>query len=53
VLINLVRLKGLAALVATHNLDLAARMDRALILHEGRLVEERSLADGLSSRPRD
>jgi lipoprotein-releasing system ATP-binding protein len=40
VLVNLVRLEGLAALVATHNLDLAAKMDRALVLHEGRLVED-------------
>jgi lipoprotein-releasing system ATP-binding protein len=38
-LIRLVRAEGLAALVATHNFELAARMDRALVLHEGRLVE--------------
>lgn len=38
-LIKLVRSEGLAALVATHNLELAARMDRALILHEGRLID--------------
>ena len=38
-LVDLVRAEGLAALVATHNLELAARMDRALILHEGRLLE--------------
>ena len=31
---------GVAALIATHNLDLAARMDRTLRLSEGRLVEE-------------
>jgi lipoprotein-releasing system ATP-binding protein len=36
-LVDLVRSEGLAALVATHNLELAARMDRALILHEGRI----------------
>lgn len=40
-LISLVRREGLAALIATHNLDLAAKMDRALVLHEGRLVEGR------------
>ena len=38
-LIDLVRSEGLAALVATHNLELAARMDRALVLHEGRLID--------------
>ena len=38
-LVELVRSEGLAALIATHNLDLAARMDRALVLHEGRLHE--------------
>ena len=36
---DLVRSERLAALVATHNLELAARMDRALVLHEGRLVD--------------
>ncbi len=38
-LVDLVRSAGLAALVATHNLELAARMDRTLILHEGRLYD--------------
>ncbi|HXC57187.1 MAG TPA: ABC transporter ATP-binding protein [Rhizomicrobium sp.] len=38
-LVDLVRSEGLAALVATHNLELAARMDRALVLHEGRLLD--------------
>ncbi len=38
-LVDLVRSEGLAALVATHNLELAARMDRALVLHEGKLVD--------------
>jgi len=37
-LIGLVRETGLAALVATHNLALAARMDRTLRLEDGRLV---------------
>jgi lipoprotein-releasing system ATP-binding protein len=40
-LVNLVRAEGVAALVATHNQELAAKMDRALVLHEGALVEER------------
>ena len=38
-LVNLVRAEGVAALVATHNAELAARMDRQLVLHEGRLIE--------------
>jgi lipoprotein-releasing system ATP-binding protein len=39
-LIAIVREVGLAALIATHNLDLARRMDRILTLHEGLLVED-------------
>jgi lipoprotein-releasing system ATP-binding protein len=39
-LLSLVRQSGVAALIATHNLDLAARMDRTLRLVEGILVEE-------------
>ncbi|MBV9884308.1 MAG: ABC transporter ATP-binding protein, partial [Sphingomonadaceae bacterium] len=35
--LNLVRGEGSAALVATHNERIAARMDRVLRLHEGRL----------------
>ena len=35
----LVRASGLAALVATHNMELAARMDRRVTLKEGRVVE--------------
>ena len=38
-LMNLVRRGGLAALIATHNLDLAKRMDRTLMLENGLLVE--------------
>jgi lipoprotein-releasing system ATP-binding protein len=38
-LISLVRATGLSALIATHNLDLAARMDRRLTLRNGLLVE--------------
>ena len=37
-LIELVRETGLSALIATHNLDLAARMDRIVRLEAGRLV---------------
>ena len=38
-LVELVRSAGLAALIATHNESLAARMDRKLMLREGHLVE--------------
>lgn len=37
-LMDLVRGTGLSALIATHNLDLAARMDRQIRLDAGRLV---------------
>jgi len=39
VLTEIVRASGLAALVATHNLELARRMDRRVTLREGLLVE--------------
>ncbi len=38
-LTTLVTATGLAALIATHNLELAARMDRRVTLREGRVVE--------------
>jgi lipoprotein-releasing system ATP-binding protein len=38
-LVAIVRREGVAALIATHNLQLAARMDRALVLHEGKLLD--------------
>jgi lipoprotein-releasing system ATP-binding protein len=38
-LIDVIRRQGVAALIATHNMDLAARMDRVLQMHEGKLVE--------------
>jgi lipoprotein-releasing system ATP-binding protein len=37
-LIKLVRTTGLAALIATHNPEIARRMDRAVTLREGQLV---------------
>jgi lipoprotein-releasing system ATP-binding protein len=43
-LIEIVRAEGLAALIATHNFELAARMDRALLLHQGKLVAGTELA---------
>jgi len=36
---QLVRASGLAAVVATHNMELAQRMDRRVTLQEGRVVE--------------
>ena len=41
VLLDLVRRTGLAALIATHNLELARRMDRILALEDGKVVERR------------
>ena len=38
-LIGLFKREGVAALIATHNLDLAARMDRVLRMENGQLVE--------------
>jgi lipoprotein-releasing system ATP-binding protein len=38
-LVAVVRKEGSAVLIATHNLELAAKMDRALILHDGKLVD--------------
>lgn len=39
-LFKAVRTEGVAALIATHNSDLAARMDRALMLKDGVLVAQ-------------
>jgi lipoprotein-releasing system ATP-binding protein len=36
-LIEIVRAHGLAALIATHNLELAARLDRTVMLEDGLL----------------
>jgi lipoprotein-releasing system ATP-binding protein len=38
-LMQLVRATGLAAVIATHNMDLAARMDRRVTLRDGKVVE--------------
>jgi len=38
-LIHLIHTTGVAALIATHNMDLARRMDRVLRLEEGILIE--------------
>ena len=38
VLMELVRVTGMAALIATHNMDLAARMDRQVRLYKGQIL---------------
>jgi lipoprotein-releasing system ATP-binding protein len=43
-LIHLIRTTGVAALICTHNIDLARRMDRVLRLEEGQLVEVQPLS---------
>jgi lipoprotein-releasing system ATP-binding protein len=37
-LTNLVRSTGIGAMIATHNMDLAGRMDRILELKAGRII---------------
>src|SRR5690606_11917505 len=41
---QLVRLAGIGALVATHNFELAGRMDRVMALEGGRIVERAARA---------
>lgn len=38
-LIRVIREHGVAALIATHNMELARRMDRVLMMQDGRVVE--------------
>ncbi len=38
-LVEVIRRQGVAALIATHNLELASRMDRVLQVHDGQLIE--------------
>lgn len=45
-LVTLVRATGLAALIATHNLSLAARMDRRVTLLDGRVVDMDEASQG-------
>jgi lipoprotein-releasing system ATP-binding protein len=42
-LMEVTRKEGSAALVATHNLELAAHMDRVVLMHEGALLDGRDL----------
>ncbi len=39
-LIDLIERTGVAALIATHNMDLASRMHRVLRVHDGQLMEQ-------------
>jgi len=46
-LIAITRAEGVGALIATHNFALAARMDRALLLDQGRLVPGTHLVEAV------
>lgn len=46
-LIAITRAQGVGALIATHNFALAARMDRALLLDQGRLVAGTNLSEAI------
>lgn len=48
---GIVRETGLSALIATHNLDLADKLDRAVSLEGGRLIEKSDVADALEPDP--
>ncbi|MGQ0742351.1 MAG: ABC transporter ATP-binding protein [Alphaproteobacteria bacterium] len=39
VLLDMARAANLSALVATHNIELATKLDRTLLLHDGRLID--------------
>ena len=43
-LLKLIQAEGLAALIATHNMELAALMHRVVHLHHGKLVEGQAFA---------
>ncbi|MBG51938.1 MAG: ABC transporter ATP-binding protein [Alphaproteobacteria bacterium] len=43
-MVEVTKREGAAAFIATHNLDLAAKMDRVVLLHDGKLIEGSSLA---------
>ena len=46
-LIAITRAQGVGALIATHNFELAARMDRALLMHQGQLVPGTHLVEAV------
>lgn len=39
VFVEMCRARGVSALIATHNLQMAVRMDRTWLLHEGKLID--------------
>ena len=39
VLVELCRARGVSALIATHNLQMAVKMDRTWLLHDGKLID--------------
>ncbi len=39
VLVDLCRARGVSALIATHNLQMAVKMDRTWLLHDGKLID--------------
>ena len=39
VLVELCRARGVSALIATHNLQMAVKMDRTWLLHEGKMID--------------
>ena len=45
-LLRMVRMEGVVALIATHNPELAARMDRRVTLQGGRVIELHAEAPG-------
>ena len=49
-LLELIRAEGLAMLIATHNMELAAQMHRVVHLHHGKLLEG-DVLPGAASRP--
>ena len=48
-LIAITRAQGVGALIATHNFALAARMDRALLMDQGRLVPGINLTEAIET----
>jgi ABC-type lipoprotein export system ATPase subunit len=39
VLVELCRARGVSALIATHNLQMAVKMDRTWLLHDQKLID--------------
>ena len=46
ILTNIVRKTGVAALMATHNMDLASKMDRILIVKDGKVLSKTNAKSG-------